>query len=59
MTEVMVGGGANGVIGSAFTALLNDGDEFVCFEPAFPMYFDHTQLNGGKLVTCPLFIKDG
>ena len=59
MTEILVTAGANGALGAFITALVNPGDELVVFEPAFPMYFDHTQLNGGVLKAVPLVCKDG
>lgn len=55
----MVTGGANGAIGSFIAALVNPGDEIVCFEPGFPMYFDHAAMNGGVLKTVPLTVNDG
>ena len=58
-TEILVGGGANGIIGSFICAMVNPGDEIVCFEPGFPMYFDHAALNGGTLKTVPLVVNDG
>ena len=57
-TEILVTGGANGAIGAFFTALVNPGDEIVCFEPGFPMYFDHAAMNGGVLKTVPLEVND-
>ena len=58
LKEVLVTSGANGSIGAFITALVNAGDELVTFEPAFPMYFDHCQLNGGILKTVPLICTE-
>lgn len=52
--EILVTSGANGSLSSFIMALVNSGDELVCFEPAFPMYFDHCQLDSGTLKTVPL-----
>ena len=56
--EILVSTGANTVIGSIISALVNQGDELVLFEPTFPMYIDHLQMSGGNLKTVPLEVDD-
>ena len=58
LNEVLVSTGANTVIGSIISALVNKGDEVVTFEPAFPMYYDHIQMSGGELKTVPLNVDE-
>ena len=50
--------GANGALSSFILGLVNEGDELVTFEPAFPMYFDHLTMSGGKIKTVPLEVDD-
>ena len=54
LSNILVTAGANGALSSFIQALINPGDEFVCFEPCFPMYLDHLQISGGVLKTVPL-----
>ena len=46
--------GANGALCSLTVGVVNAGDEYVVFEPCFPMYLDHVELAGGVLKTVPL-----
>ena len=39
-------------------ALVNQGDEMIIFEPAFPMYIDHCELSGGTLKTVALNVNE-
>lgn len=59
MTEVLVSQGANGALMSFISAYCNEGDQVVCFEPMFPMYLDHAQFAGGKVLGVPLSQQDG
>ena len=54
MKEVMVTPGAIGALACFIMALVNKGDELVCFEPAFPRYFEDTMIANGTLKTIPL-----
>lgn len=54
MTEVLVTHGANGALGSFITAFCNRGDMVASFEPMFPMYLDHIEMNEGTHVGIPL-----
>lgn len=58
LTEIITTSGANGALSSFILALVNQGDELVCFEPTFPMYFDHLKMSGGSLKTIPLVVND-
>jgi aspartate/methionine/tyrosine aminotransferase len=46
--------GANGALGSFIGAFCNKGDVVVSFEPMFPMYLDHIEMNGGIHMGIPL-----
>jgi aspartate/methionine/tyrosine aminotransferase len=59
MREILVTSGANGGLSSFMMALCNQGDELVAFEPAFPPYFEHLDVAGGKVKTVALEEKDG
>jgi aspartate/methionine/tyrosine aminotransferase len=39
-------------------AFLNAGDSLVTFEPMFPMYLDHAEMAGGKILGVPLTYSD-
>ena len=54
MKEILVTQGANGSLNSFIMAFLNAGDALVTFEPMFPMYLDHAQMAGGKILGVPL-----
>ena len=54
MTEVLVTQGANGGLMSFISAFCNKDDQVVCFEPLFPMYLDHAEFAGGKVLGVPL-----
>lgn len=54
MNEVMVSQGANGALMSFISAFANKGDEVVVFCPMFPMYLDHCQMGGSKVIEVPL-----
>ena len=54
MNEILVCQGANGSLMSFINAYVNKGDEAVTFCPMFPMYLDHIQMAGAKVVEVPL-----
>jgi kynurenine--oxoglutarate transaminase/cysteine-S-conjugate beta-lyase/glutamine--phenylpyruvate transaminase len=58
LTEVMVTPGAIGALACFILALVNKGDEIVCFEPAFPRYFEDAQIANGTLKTIPLEVNE-
>lgn len=59
MTEVLVTQGANGGLMSFINAFCNKNDQVVCFEPLFPMYLDHAEFSGGKVLGVPLTLQNG
>ena len=58
LKNILVTMGANGALSSYIQAFINPGDEFITFEPCFPMYLDHVQIAGGVLKTVPLEVND-
>ena len=58
-TEILISGGANGALSSFVSALCNEGDELLLFEPAYPAYYDYVELAGAKMKTVPLTVKEG
>lgn len=53
-TEVTVTPGATYAIYTAFTAILQPGDEVVVLEPAYDSYIPNIEMNGAKAVLVPL-----
>lgn len=53
-TEITVTPGGTYALYTAFSAILNPGDEVIVFEPAYDCYIPQIELNGGKAVTIPL-----
>jgi methionine aminotransferase len=53
-TEVTVTAGATQAIYTAISALINEGDEVIVFEPAYDCYVPAIELNGGKAVYAQL-----
>lgn len=52
--EITVTPGATYGIYTAFTAILQPGDEVIVLEPAYDSYIPNIEMNGGKVVTVPL-----
>jgi len=48
--EVIVTAGATEAIFSTITALVNEGDEVIVFDPAYDSYDPSVRLNGGKVI---------
>jgi len=59
MKQVLVTQGANGALMSFINAFCNEGEQVVCFEPMFPLYFDHAEFAGGRVQGVPLTLQDG
>jgi methionine transaminase len=57
-TEITITPGGTYVIYSAFTAILQPGDEVVVFEPAYDSYIPNIEINGAKAVTINLVYPD-
>jgi methionine transaminase len=53
-TEVTVTPGATYAIYTAFTAILERGDEVIVLEPAYDSYVPNIEMNGAKVVPVPL-----
>lgn len=53
-TEITVTAGATQAIYTAISALINEGDEVIVFEPAYDCYVPAIELNGGKAVYAQL-----
>ncbi len=53
-TEINVTAGATQAIYTAISALINEGDEVIVFEPAYDCYVPAIELNGGKAVYAQL-----
>ncbi|MFZ4612392.1 MAG: methionine aminotransferase [Bacteroidia bacterium] len=53
-TEITLTAGATQAIYSAISALINEGDEVIVFEPAYDCYVPAIELNGGKAVYAQL-----
>ena len=57
-TEITIAPGGTYAIYSAFTAILNPGDEVIVFEPAYDSYIPNIEVNGAKVVTIDLVYPD-
>jgi methionine aminotransferase len=57
-TEITITPGGTYVIYSAFTAILQPGDEVIVFEPAYDSYIPNIEINGAKAVTIDLVYPD-
>lgn len=61
-TEITITPGATYAIYTAFTAVLQPGDEVIVLEPAYDSYIPNIEMNGAKAVivslTAPLFTVD-
>lgn len=53
-TEITISAGATEAVFSAISAIVNEGDEVICFEPVFDIYPPAVALNKGKLVRITL-----
>lgn len=53
-TEITVTAGATQALFTAFTALINSGDEVIIFEPAYDSYIPAIKINGGVPVNIKL-----
>ncbi len=52
--EITITPGGTYALYTAFTAVLNPGDEVIVFEPAFDSYIPNIEINGAKPVLLPL-----
>ena len=57
-TEITITPGGTYAIYSAFTTLLQPGDEVIVFEPAYDSYIPNIEINGAKAVTVDLVYPD-
>lgn len=57
-TEITITPGGTYAIYSAFTAILNPGDEVIVFEPAYDSYIPNIEVNGAKVVPIDLVYPD-
>lgn len=57
-TEITITPGGTYAIYSAFTTILNPGDEVIVFEPAYDSYIPNIGINGAKAVTIGLVYPD-
>jgi methionine aminotransferase len=57
-TEITITAGATQAIFTAITAVVNEGDEVIVFEPAYDCYLPAIELCGGKPVFIPLKFPD-
>lgn len=57
-TEITITPGGTYAIYSAFTAILQPGDEVIVFEPAYDSYIPNIEVNGAKAVTINLVFPD-
>ena len=57
-TEITITPGGTYAIYSAFTAILQPGDEVIVFEPAYDSYIPNIEINGAKAVTLKLVYPD-
>jgi len=53
-TEITITPGATYAIYTAFTAILQPGDEVIVLEPAYDSYIPNIEMNGAKAVSVPL-----
>ena len=52
--EITVTPGGTYAIYTAFTTILNKGDEVIIFEPAYDSYIPNIEINGGRVIPIPL-----
>lgn len=57
-TEITITPGGTYAIYTAFTAMLQPGDEVIVFEPSYDSYIPNIEINGAKAVTIPLEYPD-
>lgn len=57
-TEITITPGGTYAIYSAFTTILQPGDEVVVFEPAYDSYIPNIEVNGAKAITIGLVYPD-
>jgi len=57
-TEITITPGGTYAIYSAFTAILQPGDEVIVFEPAYDSYIPNIEINGAKAIKIPLVYPD-
>lgn len=57
-TEITITPGGTYAIYSAFTAILQPGDEVIVFEPAYDSYIPNIEVNGAKAITIDLVYPD-
>jgi methionine aminotransferase len=57
-TEITITPGGTYAIYSAFTTILQPGDEVIVFEPAYDSYIPNIEINGAKAVTISLVYPD-
>jgi len=57
-TQITITPGGTYAIYSAFTTLLQPGDEVIVFEPAYDSYISNIEINGAKAVTINLVYPD-
>ena len=53
-TEITITPGGTCAIYTAFTTLINPGDEVIVFEPAYDSYIPNIEVNGGVAIRIPL-----
>ncbi len=53
-TEITITPGGTYAIYTAFTTILQPGDEVIVFEPAYDSYIPNIEINGAKAITLPL-----
>lgn len=56
--EITITPGATSAIFTAFTSILQPGDEVIVFEPAYDSYIPNIEINGARAVTIPLSAPD-
>ena len=56
--EITVTPGGTYAIYTAFTTILNKGDEVIIFEPAYDSYIPNIEINGGRVIPIPLQYPD-
>jgi methionine aminotransferase len=57
-TEITITPGGTYAIYSAFTTILQPGDEVIVFEPAYDSYIPNIEINGAKAITVNLVYPD-
>jgi methionine transaminase len=57
-TEITITPGGTYAIYTAFTTILNPGDEVIVFEPAYDSYIPNIEINGAKAIPLPLTYPD-